>query len=287
MLRNPRTTNSTSAAPVATLVLTPPGARPRLALDEIWSYRELFWFFVWRDLKVRYRQTLLGVVWVVLQPVLTMAVFAVVLGRLVGVPSDGMPYPLFAYAGLLPWLFFSSAVTTGTATLVGNNHLLSKVYFPRILLPAAAATARLVDFAVGSVGLVALLIIYSAPLTLAALAIVPIAVAVELILAVGVASYLSSINVKFRDIGFVVPLMLQLGMFATPVLYHWTLVPSQWRWIIVANPLTGIIESYRSALLGRALPWQALLVSVAAAVVQLAIGLWEVRRMEGTYADVG
>src|SRR5262245_44320348 len=121
MLRHPRTTRATSAARAATLVLTPPRLRPRFALDELWSYRELFWFFVWRDLKVRYRQTLLGVVWVVLQPMLTMAVFAVVLGRLVGVPSDGMPYPLFAYAGLLPWLFFSSAVTTGTATLVGNT----------------------------------------------------------------------------------------------------------------------------------------------------------------------
>src|SRR5262245_43558436 len=287
MLASPRTTSAPSAAAAALLVLRPPGVSPRLALDEIWSFRELFWFLVWRELKVRYRQTLLGVIWVVLQPMLTMAVFTVVLGRLVGVPSDGVPYPLFAYAALLPWLFFSSPVTTGSATLVGNSHLLSKVYFPRILLPAAAATARLVDFAVGSAGLLALLVIYRAPFTPAAFAIVPVAVAVELMLAVGVASYLSSLNVKFRDIGFVVPLLLQLGMFATPVLYHWTLVPSHWRWVIVANPLTGIIESYRSALLGRALPWQALLVSMAAALLQLAIGLWEIRRMEGTYADIG
>src|SRR5262245_48547229 len=287
MWRSVRTTRATSPAPGRALVLRPPGMWPRLALHEIWSYRDLFWFLVWRDLKVRYRQTLLGVIWVVLQPMLTMAVFAVVLGQLVGVPSDGVPYPLFAYAGLLPWLFFSSAVTTGAASLVGSAHLLSKVYFPRVLLPAAAATARLLDFAVGSVGLLALLLIYRVPFTPSALVIVPIAVAVELTLAVGVASFLSSLNVKFRDIGFVVPLLLQLGMFMTPVLYHWTLVPSRWRWVIVANPLTGVIESYRSALLGRALPWQALFVSVAAALLQLAIGLWEIRRMEGTYADIG
>jgi lipopolysaccharide transport system permease protein len=284
MSHSPRTV--VSAPRAAPLVLRPPGWWPRLALDEIWSYRELFWFLVWRDLKVRYRQTLLGVVWVVLQPMLTMAVFAVVLGRLVGVPSDGVPYPLFAYAGLLPWLFFSSAVTTGAATLVGSANLLSKVYFPRVLLPAAAATARLVDFAVASLGLVVLLLIYRVPFTMSALVVIPTAIAVELMLAVGVAAYLSSVNVKFRDIGFVVPLILQLGMFATPVLYHWTLVPARWRWVIVANPLTGVIESYRSALLGRALPWQALLVSVAAAALVLAIGLLEIRRMEGTYADI-
>src|SRR5262245_35900841 len=129
MLASPRTTSAPSAAAAALLVLRPPGVSPRLALDEIWSFRELFWFLVWRELKVRYRQTLLGVIWVVLQPMLTMAVFTVVLGRLVGVPSDGVPYPLFAYAGLLPWLFFSSAVTTGAATLAGSTHLLSKVYF--------------------------------------------------------------------------------------------------------------------------------------------------------------
>jgi len=279
------TTSVSSEQFDTSIVLRPPTTWPRLGLDEIWSYRELFWFLVWRDLKVRYRQTFLGVVWVVLQPMLTMAVFAVVLGRLVGVPSDGLPYPLFAYAGLLPWLFFSSAVTTGAATLVGNANLISKVYFPRILLPAAAATARLVDFGVGSLGLVALLLLYRVPFT-AGLVVIPVAVGLELMLAVGVAAYLSSLNVKFRDIGFVVPLFLQLGMFVTPVLYHWTLVPARWRWVIVANPLTGIIESYRSALLGRALPWQALLVSLAAALVVLMAGVFEIRRMEGTYADV-
>jgi lipopolysaccharide transport system permease protein len=283
-----RVEDTTSVSPghfTTPMVLRPPTTWPRLGLDEIWSYRELFWFLVWRDLKVRYRQTFLGVMWVVLQPMLTMAVFAVVLGRLVGVPSDGLPYPLFAYAGLLPWLFFSSAVTTGAATLVGNANLISKVYFPRILLPAAAATARLVDFGVGSLGLVALLLLYRVPLT-PGLVVIPVAVGLELMLAVGVAAYLSSLNVKFRDIGFVVPLLLQLGMFATPVLYHWTLVPARWRWVIVANPLTGIIESYRSALLGRALPWQALLVSLAAALVVLAVGVFEIRRMEGTFADI-
>src|SRR5262245_8196906 len=287
MLRITHMGSATSAPLAAPLVLRPPGWWPRLALDEIWSYRELFWFLVWRDLKVRYRQTLLGVLWVVLQPMLTMAVFAVVLGRLVGVPSDGVPYPLFAYAGLLPWLFFSSAVTTGAATLVGSANLLSKVYFPRVLLPAAAATARLVDFAVGSLGLVVLLLIYRVPFTMSALVVIPTAIAVELMLAVAVSASLSGVNVKFRYIGFVVPLMLQLGMFATPVLYHWTLVPARWRWVIVANPLTGVIESYRSALLGRALPWQALLVSMAAALVLLAVGLWEIRRMEGTCAYIG
>jgi len=261
------------------------GRWPELALAELWAFRELFWFLVWRDVKVRYRQTLLGVLWVVIQPLMTMALFAVVLGRLVGVPTDGIPYPLFAFTGLLPWMFFASAVTTGTASMVTNPNLITKVYFPRIALPAAAATARLVDFMVGSISIVALMIIYHLPVG-PSLGVIPFAVLIELVLAIGVASLLSSFNVKFRDVGFVVPVVLQLGMFATPVLYRWTLVPPRWRWVIMANPLTGIIETYRSALLGYDLPRKPLAVSVVVAVCVLVVSLIEVRRAEGTLADV-
>jgi len=249
------------------------------------AYRELFWFLVWRDVKVRYRQTLLGVLWVVLQPLITMAVFAVVLGRLVGVPTDGIPYPLFAYAGLMPWLFFSTAVSTGSVCLVGHAELITKVYFPRILLPAAAVAARLVDFAVGSLGLVGLLIFYHVPMS-TGLAAIPLVVLIETALAIGVAAIFSGWNVRYRDVGFVVPVLLQLGMFVTPVVYRWTLVPAKWRWTIMANPLTGIVEMYRSALLGLALPWKPFAVSAVAAVVILLLALFEIRRSEGYLADI-
>jgi len=272
-------------SPRATVLIRPMGRWPELALGELWAFRELFWFLVWRDVRVRYRQTLLGVLWVVIQPLMTMALFAVVLGRLVGVPTDGIPYPLFAFTGLLPWMFFASAVTTGTASMVTNPNLITKVYFPRIALPAAAATARLVDFMVGSISIVALMIIYHLPIG-PSLVIIPLAVLIELVLAIGVASLLSSFNVKFRDVGFVVPVVLQLGMFATPVLYRWTLVPPRWRWVIMANPLTGIIETYRSALLGYDLPRKPFAVSVVVAAVVIVVSLIEVRRAEGTLADV-
>jgi lipopolysaccharide transport system permease protein len=271
--------------PRSVIVVRPPVRWPALNFRELWAHRELFWFLLVRDLKLRYRQTLLGVIWVILQPVMTMAVFAVVLGHLVGVPTDGIPYPLFAYAGLLPWLFFASAVSTGTASLVGSSNLLTKVYFPRIVLPAAAATARLVDLVVGSIGIVALLFWYRVPAT-SVMLLLPAAVAIELLLAVGLSALLASFNVKYRDVGFVVPVFLQLGMFATPVLYRWTLVPPRWRWIIMANPLTGIVESYRSALLGTDVPWKPLAVSAVVAVALAAAAIAEIRRMEGAFADI-
>jgi lipopolysaccharide transport system permease protein len=269
----------------AAVVVRPAGRWPEFALAELWDYRELFWFLVWRDVKVRYRQTLLGVAWVVLQPLITMAVFTVVLGRLVGIPTDGIPYPLFAYTGLLPWLFFSTAVSTGAVCLVGHAALITKVYFPRILLPAAAVAARLVDFAVGSLGLLLLLFIYRVPITIE-FALIPFVVLIQLILAIGVAAIFSSLNVRYRDVGFIVPVLLQLGMFVTPVVYRWTLVPARWRWMIMANPLTGIVETYRAALLGWDLPWKPLAVSAIAAVAVLAMALFEIRRSEGALADI-
>lgn len=275
-----------NTSPRATVLIRPMGRWPELAMAELWASRELFWFLVWRDVKLRYRQTLLGVLWVVVQPLMTMAVFAIVLGKLVGVPSDGIPYPLFAFTGLLPWMFFASAVTTGTASMVSSPNLITKVYFPRIALPASAASARLVDFAVGSISVVALMLVYHVPLRMSAFVTIPAAVVVELLLAIGVASLLSSFNVRFRDVGFVVPVALQLGMFATPVLYRWTLVPQRWRWVIMANPLTGIIETYRSALLGFAIPWKPLTVSIVGAAAVVALALIEVRRAEGGMADI-
>jgi lipopolysaccharide transport system permease protein len=228
---------------------------------------------------------LLGVLWVVLQPLMTMAVFAVVLGKLVGVPTDGIPYPLFAYTGLLPWMFFSSAVTTGAVCMVGNSNLITKVYFPRILLPAAAVTARLVDFIVGSLGLVALMVYYRVAPTPETL-MIPVAVIVELLLAIGVAAIFANFHVRYRDIGFVVPVALQLGMFVTPVVYRWTLVPAKWRWLIMANPLTGIVETYRSALIGYDLPWKPFGVSIVVAAFMIVVALVESRRVEGTIEDI-
>ena len=271
--------------PRTPVVVSPPGRWPELALAELWTYRELFWFLVWRDVKVRYRQTALGVAWVALQPLMTMAVFAVVLGRLVGVPTDGIPYPLFAYTGLLPWMFFSSAISTAAFCMVGHSQLITKVYFPRILLPAAVVTARLVDLAVGSIGLFAILVFYRVPLTYTFF-FIPVAVLIELSLAVGTASILASWNVRFRDVGFIVPVILQLGMFVTPVVYRWTLVPPEWRWVVMANPLTGIIETYRSAFLGLDMPWKPLSVSAFAALAVVVVALLEIRSSESALADI-
>jgi lipopolysaccharide transport system permease protein len=256
-----------------------------LNLRELWAYRELLYFLVWRDVKVRYKQTALGVAWVVMQPLLTTVIFTLFLGRMVGVPSDGVPYPLFLYAGMLPWTFFTGAITFSSNSLVGNSHLITKVYFPRALIPAAAVAARLLDFAVGFAVLVFLMAWYRVGLTPNIL-MLPVCVLLVMLFSLGLGMAASAVNVKYRDVGVIVPFVLQLWMFAAPVVYPVSLVPERWRRLYALDPLVGIIEGFRSSLFGRAFDWVSLAVSAAITLALLVYASFFFRRVQTQFADI-
>jgi len=257
-----------------------------LRLRDLWAYRELLYFLTWRDIKVRYKQTLLGVAWAVIQPLATMLLFTLFFGKLAKVPSDGIPYPIFAYAGLLPWTFFSNAVTGSGNSLVGSSNLITKVYFPRMIIPGAAVTAGLVDFAIAFVILIALMVYYGVSLTVNLFAL-PLLVVLTALLALGVGMWLSALNVKYRDVRYALPFLIQLWMFASPIIYPASMMPQKWRWVLWLNPLSAIIEGYRAALLGRtAFPWSALALSGLITLAVLVYSAYSFRRMERTFADI-
>jgi lipopolysaccharide transport system permease protein len=268
------------------LVRIEPAAR-RVSLDlrELLVYRELLFFLAWRDVKVRYKQTALGVAWAVLQPLLAMVLFTLVFGRLAKVPSDGIPYPLFSYAALLPWTFFSNAVTTSGTSVVGSAQLITKVYFPRLIIPGAAVAATLVDFAIALGLLAVLMMVYGAGVGPGVLLMLPL-VLLTVILALGVGAWTAAMTVRYRDFRHALPFAMQLWLFATPVIYPASLVPSAWRPLLMLNPLTGIIEGYRAALFGRPLD----IASLALATVLSFLALWwgarTFRGMERTFADI-
>ena len=265
-------------------IIQPSKSWAALDVRALWSYRELLYFLTLRDVKVRYKQTALGVVWVVMQPLLTTLVLTVFLGMLVRVPSDDIPYPLFTFSGLLLWTFFTGAVTAGGMSVVGNSHLVTKVYFPRIIVPVAAVGARLVDFAVAFLILVGMLAYYrTGPTWHLALLPIPLALVVALALALGVGA--SALNVKYRDVGVVVPVLLQLGMFVSPVAYPPSLVPENWRWLYSLNPMVGVIENFRACLFGRGFNWPTLAVSAAITLAALAASVYAFRRLESEFAD--
>ena len=253
-------------------------------MREIWRYRELLYLLTWRDVKVRYKQTVLGVAWAVIQPLFMMAVFTVFFGRLAGVPSDGIPYPLFAFAGLLPWMFFSSVVTSGGNSLVGNSNLITKVYFPRMIIPAAAVGAGLVDFGVSFILLGALMAWYGVPPSLTIL-LLPVLLLLITMFALAMGMWLSALNVQYRDVRYALPFMIQFWMFVTPVIYPTSFVPEQWRWLLWLNPLTGVVQGFRGALLGTPIDWAALGVSAVLTAVILTYAAYVFRRMERTFAD--
>lgn len=268
--------------PVVTI--TPPEGRAHLDLAGLWLYRELLYFLCWRDVKVRYKQTLLGAAWAILQPLLAMVIFTLFFGRLAGVPSDGLPYAPFAFAGLLPWIFFSNAVTSSSNSLVGNSNLITKVYFPRMIIPGAAVLAGLVDFAVGSVILIALMVSYDL-MPGAGLLLLPILVLLLALLALAVGLWASALNVRYRDVRYALPFLIQLWMFASPIIYPASFVPEKYRWLLLLNPLTGLIEGQRAALFGRPLPWMALTISVIVTLAMLVFSALTFRRMERDFAD--
>ena len=253
---------------------------------EIWNYRELLYFLTKRDIKVRYKQTVLGGLWAVIQPAFTMIVFTLFFGRLAQMPSDGLPYPIFVYAGLLPWTYFANAVSASGNSLVGSANLITKVYFPRIVVPASAALAGLLDFFIALFVLAALMIYYQF-LPGWGILLFPFLVGLTFLCAVGVGLWLSALNVQYRDIRYAIPFLIQVWMFVSPVIYPVSLVKGNYQWLLALNPMGGVIHAYRASLLGhQPIDWQLLTLS---ALIILAIflgGLYYFRRMEKVFADV-
>jgi lipopolysaccharide transport system permease protein len=273
-----------SGAPV--LHIAPTKGWVSLKLGELWEYRELLYFLVWRDVKVRYKQTLLGGAWAILQPFLTMAVFSLFFGKLANIPSDGVPYPLFAYTGLLPWQLFAHALAESGNSLVANQPLITKVYFPRLIIPISAVLAGLVDFVIAFVVLLGMMLYYGIVPTAAAV-ILPLFLGLALATALAAGLWLSSLNVQYRDVRYTLPFLTQFWLFTTPIAYPSSLVPESWRPFYGLNPMAGVVEGFRWVLLGTAGGMGPLLIVSATVVgVLLGAGLMYIRHVEKTFADV-
>lgn len=257
----------------------------QLNLSELWFYRELLYFLTLRDIKVRYKQTLMGVAWVIIQPLLTVLIFTLVFNRFVRLDAGALPYPLFALSGLLLWLFFANAVTNSTHSLVSNANLITKVYFPRMFIPAASVGAGLVDLAVAFLLLVALCVYYGVALTLNLL-LVPLFIMLMALLALGVGLLSAAMTVKYRDLRHALPFIIQLWMFASPVIYPASVVPAQWKWLLLINPVAGIIEGFRASLTGHPFDWLQVSISIAITFAVLLSSVYIFRRFEDTFADV-
>jgi lipopolysaccharide transport system permease protein len=272
-------------APDSVFRITPPRGWLELRLAEVWNYRELLFFFIQRDIKIRYRQTAIGVTWVVLQPLMTMGVFTLFFGRLAKLPSQGLPYPVFYFAALVPWSYFSQALTGCTNIVVENQNVITKVYFPRLILPFAAVCSGLVDLAIGLVVMFALTLWFGIhpPVTVALL---PVLVLLAMLTALGVGLWTSALNALYRDVRAVIPFVVQFWMLASPVAYPSSLVPVRWRWLYNLNPMAGVIDGFRWALTGHGQPPSvAMLASTFGVIVVLIGGLFFFQRMEGNVAD--
>ncbi len=268
------------------VVIRPSSGFAPLNLSDLWNYTELLYFLVWRDVKVRYKQTVLGVAWAILQPLLLMLIFTLFFGRLAKIPSDGVPYPIFAYTALLPWQIFSRALTDGSTSLVVNERLITKVYFPRLIIPTASVMASIVDFAIALILLVGLMLFYGIVPTTAVVTL-PLFVLLALMTALGVALWLSALNAQFRDVRYTLPFLTQFWLFATPVVYPTSLVPDGWRYLYALNPMVGVVEGFRWALLGKSEGMDPVIaVSVIVITVIFIGGLYYFRWTEKTLADV-
>ena len=278
---------STPGPASAVVRLAPAGAWPGFDLPELWRYRGLLFFLVWREIKVRYAQTVLGAAWAILQPLLTTVVFTVIFGRFARLPSDGVPYPLFSLAALVPWTYFNTAVSGASNSLTANTSLVTKVYFPRLVIPGAAVLAALLDLAVSIVALLVLMLFYHAVPRPAALVLVPASVLMMVLTAAGMGFWLAALNIQYRDVKYVVPFLLQLWMFASPVVYPLSLVPDRYRLAYSLNPLAGAIAGFRSALLGAGGPTGVEFgVSLGMACLIFVGGAAYFRRTERVFADV-
>jgi len=258
-----------------------------LNLDELWEFRELLYIFIWRDIKIRYKQTVLGAAWAILQPLFTMIIFSVIFGRLAKIPSDGIPYPIFSYAALLPWTFFSNGISKGSSSMVGGSNLLKKIYFPRMALPISAVMGGIVDFILAFFVLILMMLYYKVLPTINVIWLPPLLL-LTIVSSLGVSLWLSAMNVQFRDVRYIVPFLVQAWLFATPVVYPTSLIgDSFWRFVYALNPMVGVVEGFRWALLGtNTAPGLIIVVSATVGVVLLVSGAFYFRRMERTFADV-
>lgn len=274
-----------SAVATSKLIIERSGRWRSLQLGEVWHYRELLYFLVWRDLKLRFKQTVLGAAWVVLRPVLTMVMFTAVFGKLAKIPSDGLPYPVFVFAAMLPWNFFASSLQSGATSLVANAQLITKVYFPRLVIPLGTILSGFVDIGISLVLLLGLMAFYGQVPPASALVTVPLLFALIIVVSLGISLWLGALNVKYRDVGNAIPFFVQIWMYATPVVYPLSLVPERYRWIVSLNPMTGVVEGFRSALLGRPFPLLSVGLASLLGSVLLVSGLFFFRSSERTFAD--
>ena len=275
------------AEPPPILVIEPAKGLLSLQLGRLWQYRELLYFLVWRDVKVRYKQTLLGILWIILQPLISMAVFTLLFGTLLKVPSGNVPYPIFAYTALLPWNYFAGSLSRASTSLVGNSNLVTKVYFPRLVIPISGVLSGLVDFGVSLVVLAGLMVYYGISVP-AGIIWLPLFLLLAIITALGFGLWLSALNVRYRDINYLIPFLIQIWMYLTPVIYGSTLIPERFRFLLALNPMTGVVEGFRWALLGGEPNISGLpsLPSILIALFVLLSGAIFFRHTERTFADV-
>jgi homopolymeric O-antigen transport system permease protein len=275
-----------SRAHVPVLRIEPSHSWLSFRLDELWEYRELLYFLIWRDVKVRYKQTVIGAAWAIIQPLFTMIIFTFVFGHFANMPSDGLPYPVFAYAALIAWNYFAKSLSNSVISVVGNAHLITKVFFPRLLLPVAAVVSGILDFAISFIFLLAILAWYGIVPSWGIL-LLPVFILLIMITALSLSLWLSVINVRYRDVGQAVPFLVQIWLFASPVAYPLSVVPEKWRIAYSLNPMTGIIEGFRWALLGKETPdLMPFLIAIGIVLALLLGGIVFFRRMEDTFADV-
>ncbi len=280
----PAEASRASVPPVLRIV--PPTRWWALPVRELWEYRELLYFFVWREIKIRYKQTAIGAAWAILQPFLTMLVFSLFFGKLAHIPSEGLPYPIFSYSGLLPWMYFAGALQNSTTAIVDNQRLITKVYFPRLALPLSSVVSGLVDFSISFLMFLAMMAYYRMRPAWTMLWI-PAFLGLALLTALGVGLWLSALNAIYRDVRYVLPFLVQFWMFASPVVYPASLMPAKWRWVYGLNPMTGVIEGFRWALAGRGdPPGRLILASSGIVLLVLLSGLAYFQKMETTVADV-
>lgn len=276
----------TSSHEPTTIYIKPSSGLAALKLGDLWKYRELVFFMIWRELKVRYKQTALGALWAVIQPVMTMLVFNFLFGTVAKVPTDGIPYPIFAFSALLPWGLFAAALTQGSRSLTANHNMISKIYFPRLVLPIASVLSGLVDFAISFVILIGMMFYYDITPSWTVLWALPLFMLLAIITALGVALWLSAINVKYRDVNYALPFLTQFWLFITPVAYSAKVISEQWQLVYSLNPMAGVVNGFRWALLNAGSgPDAALYVSAAISLLVLVSGLFYFRSMERTFAD--
>jgi lipopolysaccharide transport system permease protein len=252
---------------------------------ELWAYRELLWVLTARDIKVRYKQTVLGAAWAIIRPVTTMVIFSIVFGQLAKMPSDGFPYPVFVYAGLLPWTFFAGAISTSGQSLIGSSHLISKVYFPRLIIPMSSIGAGLLDLAISSVILLLLMLWYQVPWTVNLLA-APLLLLATSFAALGIGTLLSALTVAYRDFSHLTPFLVQVWMYVTPIIFPLSIVPERWQWPMYLNPMTGLVQGFRSAFLGTPFDATSLFISCAISLATFAAGVAYFERVERRFADI-